>query len=57
MGTKPQMEEVTIRIRVGGMITTVTYTLPQPAMNAALAAAKKTYGPASVLGITRSRLV
>lgn len=57
MGTKPQMEEVTIRIKAGGIQTTVSYTLPHPAMNAALNMAKKTYGANNVLGIMRSRLV
>lgn len=51
-----QMEMVTIRIRANG-ITEVTYTLPQPAMNSALAMAKKQYGANNVLGIIRSQLV
>lgn len=52
-----QMEEVTIRIKVNGMITETKYTLPVPAQNAALAAAKAAYGANNVLGMTSSRLV
>ena len=51
-----QMEEVTIRVRINGL-TEVTYLLPAPAMNAALALAKALYGNDKVLGIIRSRLV
>lgn len=52
-----QMEEVTIRIKVNGMITETKYTLPFPAEQPALAAAKAAYGPSNVLGMLRSRLV
>ena len=51
-----QMEEVTIRVRINGL-TEITYLLPAPAMNSALALAKAQYGNANVLGIIRSRLV
>ena len=51
-----QMEEVTIRVRINGL-TEITYLLPAPAMNAALALAKAQYGNDKVLGIIRSRLV